>query len=113
MPLNNRLKLSRLNGNYVAGSLSQSGDTRKFLFANSTFKAFDGSKDIAANQCWLECDIAQANELAVYFSNPTGIESITSTPQGKSAGIYDIAGKKLDTPQKVINIIDSKKVLVK
>jgi hypothetical protein len=49
----------------------------------------------------------------VHFSDPTGIEVIPSTPQEKSAGIYDIAGKKLDTPQKGINIIDSKKVFVK
>ena len=104
---------SLLKGNFVESSLSQSSDTKKFLFANSTFKAFDGSKEIAANQCWMECSVAQASEFTVYFSDPTGIESITSTPQGKSAGIYDIAGKKLDTPQKGINIIDSKKVLVK
>ena len=104
---------SLLKGNYVAGSLSQSGDTRKFLFANSTFKAFDGSKDIAANQCWMECDIAQANELAVSFSNPTGIESITSTPHSKESNIYNVAGERLNNPQKGINIVDNKKILVK
>ena len=107
------LSESLLKGKYVESNLTQNGDTKKFLFANSTFKTFDGSKDIAANQCWMECSVAQASEFTVCFSDPTGIESITSTPQGKSAGIYDIAGKKLDTPQKGINIIDSKKVLVK
>jgi hypothetical protein len=104
---------SLLKGNYVAGSLSQSGGTRKFLFANSTFKAFDGSKDIAANQCWMECDIAQANELAVYFSNPTGIEEIPSTPHSKDSNIYNVAGERLNNPQKGINIVDNKKILVK
>lgn len=104
---------SLLKGNYAESSLTQSSNTKKFLFANSTFKAFDGSKEIAANQCWMECNVAQASELTVHFSDPTGIEVIPSTPQGKSAGIYDIAGKKLNTPQKGINIIDSKKVLVK
>ena len=72
---------------------------------------FEGSKDIAANQCWLECDIAQASELTVHFSDPTGIEEIPSTPQ--SGNIYNIAGERLSNPQKGINIIDSKKVLVK
>ena len=104
---------SLLKGNYVESSLSQSDDTRKFLFANNTFKAFDGSKNIAANQCWLECSVTQASEFTVYFSNPTGIEETPSTPQKKNGNIYDIAGKRLNAPQKGINIIDSKKVFVK
>ena len=102
-----------MKGNYVESNLTQSGNTKKFLFANNTFKTFDGSKDIAANQCWLECSIAQASEIAIHFGDQTGIEAITPTPQEKSGNIYDIAGKRLDTPQKVIKIIDSKKVLVK
>ncbi len=104
---------SLLKGNYVESSLSQSGDTKRFLFANSTFKAFDGSKEIAANQCWLECNVAQASELTVHFSDPTGIEETTTTSQCNSINIYSIAGKKLSHPQKGINIVDSKKVLVK
>ena len=104
---------SLLKGNHVESSLTQSNDNRKFIFANNTFKTFDGSKDIAANQCWLECSIAQASEIAIHFGDQTGIEAITPTPQEKSGNIYDIAGKRLDTPQKGINIIDSKKVLVK
>ena len=104
---------SLLKGNYVESSLSQSDDTRKFLFANNTFKAFDGAKNIAANQCWLECSVAQASEFTVYFSNPTGIEETPSNPQKKNGNIYDIAGKRLNAPQKGINIIDSKKVFVK
>jgi hypothetical protein len=104
---------SLLKGNFVESSLSQSSDTKKFLFANSTFKAFDGSKNIAANQCWMECNVAQANELIVYFSDPTSIEETTTTPQSKGNKIYSIAGKKLSHPQKGINIIDSKKILVK
>ena len=107
------LSESVLKGNYVEEQLTQSGDTKKFVLDNNVFKAFDSSKAIAANQCWVECNQPQATELTICFSDPTGIEEITSTPQGKSAGIYDIAGKKLDTPQKGINIIDSKKVLVK
>ena len=104
---------SLLKGNYTESDLSQSGDTKKFLFANNTFKAFEGSKDVAANQCWMECSVAQASEFAVQFSDPTGIKEIPSTPQGKNGCIYNIAGKKLSHPQKGINIVDSKKVLVK
>ena len=104
---------SLLKGNYVESSLSQSGDTKKFLFTNNTFKAFEGSKEIEANQCWMECNVTQANEMIVYFSNPTGIDETTATPQCNSGNIYNIAGKKLSHPQKGINIVDSKKVLVK
>ncbi len=104
---------SLLKGNYIESCLTQSGDTKKFLFTNNTFKAFEGSKDVAANQCWMECNVAQANELIVYFSDPTSIEETTTTPQSKGNKIYSIAGKKLSHPQKGINIIDSKKILVK
>ena len=107
------LSESILKGNYVASNLTQSGDSKKFVFANNTFKAFEGSKEIAANQCWVECNQPQAAELTICFNTPTGIEEITSTPQEKSGNIYDIAGKRLNTPQKGINIIDSKKILVK
>ena len=107
------LSESLLRGKYVESNLTQNGDTKKFLFANSTFKTFDGSKDIAANQCWMECSVAQASELIVHFSSPTGIEEIPSTPQNNGGNIYNIAGERLSNPQKGINIIDSKKVLVK
>jgi hypothetical protein len=91
----------------------QSGDSKKFAFANKAFKAFNGSKDIAANQCWLECNVAQASEFAVHFSDPTGIDDIPATLQDKSGEIYNVAGERLLHTQKGINIINSKKVLVK
>ena len=102
---------SLLKGKYVESSLTQSGDTKRFLFTNNTFKAFEGSKDVAANQCWMECNVAQAGEFAVYFSDPTGIVEITATPQ--SGNIYNVAGERLQHTQKGINIVDSKKILVK
>ena len=45
---------SLLKGNYVENNLSQSDNIRKFVFAENEFRTFDGSKEIAANQCWLE-----------------------------------------------------------
>ncbi len=104
---------SLLKGNYVENNLSQNNDKRKYVFTENRFKTFDSSMEIAANQCWLECNIAQANEFIVYFSAPTGIESIHSTPQNKSSNIYNIAGERLSHTQKGINIIDNKKILVK
>ena len=104
---------SLLKGNYVESSLSQSGDARKFLFAQNTFKAFDGSRSVAANQCWMECNVAQANEFTISFSDPTGIDAVLSTAQGEDGDIYNVAGERLDRAQKGINIVGNKKVLVK
>ena len=104
---------SLLKGNYVESTLSQSDDIKKFVFANNAFKSFDGSKEIAANQCWVECDMPQATELTIIIEEPTGINNIYTNGQNKNKSIYNIAGERLKNPQPGINIIDSKKILVK
>ena len=104
---------SLLRGNYVKSSLSQSGDIRKFSFADNVFRTFDGTKSVAANQCWLECGITQATEIAIDFNNTTGIEDVPVRVSSPSGRIYNLAGERLSTPQRGVNIIDSKKVLVK
>ena len=104
---------SLLKGNYIENNISQSGNIRKFVFAENEFRTFDGSKEITANQCWLECNISQASEFIVNFNAPTNIENIPTAPQGKSDNIYNIAGKRLSHTQKGINIVDKKKILVK
>jgi hypothetical protein len=108
---------SLLKGNFVESSLPQNTDMKKLIFSNEgekiMFKAFDGSKDIAANQCWVECEMLQAGELTINFDNSTAIHKNPYIQENKSKNIYDIAGKRLDNPQKGINIIDNKKVLVK
>ena len=45
-------------------------------------------------------------------TNPTAIEEV-KTESGKVEGIYDLQGRKVDTPSKGLYIIDGKKVLVK
>lgn len=106
------LPSSLLKGNYVEASLSQTGDATKFLLAEKTFKAFTGSQSITANQCWLECDLAQASEIIAEFNAPTGIQG-TLNSQPRSSTIYSVAGQRLSVPQRGINIIDQKKVMVK
>ena len=44
---------------------------------------------------------------------PTGITRVTSDKQTPNAPIYDLNGRRLSEPQKGINIIDGKKVLIK
>ena len=107
------LPQSILKGNYVEGSLTQGSDAKKFMLAaESAFSAFEGIKEIAANQCWLECGLPQINSIKIQFDDPsTGIYEIQSQLHGKS--IYNLHGQPLSDPQKGINIIDNKKVLVK
>ena len=111
------LKQSILKGNYVESSLIQNADSRKYTFTiegeKEKFTAFEGSRSIAANQCWIECDMAETNELTICFENSTGIHHIHPTPQQQDNGIYSIDGIRLNNIQKGINIIDDKKILVK
>ena len=44
---------------------------------------------------------------------PTGITSVTSDKETLNAPIYDLNGRRLTEPQKGINIIGGKKVVVK
>ena len=46
------------------------------------------------------------------YSDPTGISSINAD-NGKAAVIFNIAGQRLSTPQKGLNIIDGRKVMIK
>ncbi len=107
------LPASLLKGNYVASTLSQSGESKKFILAEKAFQTFDGTTNLPANQCWLECDLAQASALAIAFPDPTHIEGITAHPNSTTPNIYNTAGQRLTTPQRGINIIDQKKVMVK
>ena len=108
---------SLLKGNYVEGNLSQNADTKKFIFANegekTIFRSFDGSRNISANQCWFECNLTQATELTITFEETTDINNVSANKQDNNNNIYNIAGERLKNPQKGINIIDSKKILVK
>ena len=108
---------SLLKGNFVESSLTQNTDKKKFIFANegekSIFKSFDSSKSIAANQCWVECDIPQATELSIILEEHTAINNIQTHQHKKNCDIYNIAGERLQVPNRGINIIERKKILVK
>ncbi len=111
------LPQSLLKGNYVEKELKQGNDIDKFVFTsegeNYGFMAFEGSKNIAANQCWIECAISEADGFTIHFERPTVINDIHTTPQNSIGNIYNIAGQRLDKPHRGINIIDNRKVLIK
>lgn len=114
----NNLSQSLLKGNYVERVLVQENGTKRFIFTKpegkeNGFHSFEGSKSIAANQCWMEHGLPEAVEITVLFDNPTGMTDTHYNPQKKSGYVYNIAGARLNGPQKGINIVDNKKILVK
>lgn len=108
------LDQSLLRGHYVAGTLTQDGDTRKYLLTMQDgaagFEAFNGSTAVAANQCWMECSVSGADELALCFGTSTDIRSVSSARSARQ--VYNIAGQRLHAPQKGLNVVEGKKVFV-
>lgn len=47
------------------------------------------------------------------MSKPTGISTTYLYQNAHSSSIFDIHGKQMNTPQKGINIINGKKILIK
>ena len=64
--------------------------------------------------------VLEADHLQVWFTDgtytnidPDGISEIPAAEQPTSVGIYNLAGQRLETLQKGINIVNGKKILVK
>ena len=99
----------------TAGEEPPLGNWKKALVLqndNAEFAAFDGTTDVKANQCWLECDVAEANKLVLCFDEVTGIHAVPSISLESDKCIYNIAGQRLSQPQAGLNIVGDKKVLV-
>ena len=115
---------SLLKGNFVSQTLTQSSDKVKFIFANKDgvvgFYRFaidpnkPSSSTIGANKCWLEWDVPTlgypAQSIRLRFDDVTEITSVIQTT--RTEGIYDLTGRRLAAPQKGVNIINGKKVIL-
>ncbi|MBR5456102.1 MAG: hypothetical protein IKU76_04020, partial [Bacteroidaceae bacterium] len=55
---------------------------------------------------------AYSKSLSMYFPGSTGIDEVKSE-NSKMKGIYDLTGRKVQSPAGGIYIIDGKKVLIK
>lgn len=113
---------SLLKGNFVSQDLTQSETTPKFIFANGSagvgFYLLDTEQGatIGANKCWLEwkTTLGQvANSISLRFGDDTTDVEHIETSRPTQLVIYNILGQRLDAPQKGINIINGKKVLIK
>ena len=112
---------SLLKGNFVSQTLTQGTDVKKFIFANGTqgvgFYIMDPKGTIGANKCWMEWAMpadANVRSLVIRFADTTDIENVEVAPERPAQqGIYNLAGQRLEAPQKGINIINGRKVIVK
>ena len=112
---------SLLRGNFVSQTLTQSETVKKFIFTkplNSPvgfYRMQDEGGQIGANKCWMEWDVttmpAGANAIKLRFEDTTDIE-VPVAPHKASDAIYDLFGRKLNAPQKGVNIINGKKVVI-
>ena len=100
------------------------GDYTNFMMSGGKFiRIADESEDVKmpANRAYLPlltADISGSNAKEIMLlwddKEATGIESLTPGPSPMGEGnIYNLNGQKLSAPQKGINIINGRKVIVK
>ena len=113
---------SLLRGNFVKQDLTQGYTTKKYIFANGAngvgFYLMDESGTIGANKCWMEWTVpagqAEVRSFVISFDDATGISDIIpETKENRIHLIYNISGQRLNKPQKGLNIIGNKKVIIK
>lgn len=116
------LEGSLLKGNFISQTLTQGDDIKKFIFTNGTqgvgFYIMKANTTIGANKCWMEWNMGAANvrSLTIRFGDgdATDIENVEVAPaRPMQQGIYNLAGQRLEVPQKGVNIINGKKVVIK
>ena len=116
---------SLLRGNFVKQELpqGQGNDPKKFIFADGDygvgFYRMQDSGTMDANKCWVEWTTlagqAEAHAFLLSFNDETGIGDVISGGQPEDSAshlIYNMAGQRLYAPQKGLNIIGSRKVVV-
>lgn len=115
---------SLLRGNFMKQKLVQGTDVKKFILTNGDngvgFYRMQASGTIGANKCWMEWTTpsgqAEARSFVFSFNEETGINDVISSGQSQDNAshlIYNMAGQRLNAPQKGLNIIRSKKVIIK
>ena len=115
---------SLLRGNFTKQELVQGTDVKKFILTNGDngvgFYRMQDRGTIGANKCWMEWTTpsgqAEARSFVFSFNEETGINDVISSGQSQDNAshlIYNMAGQRLNAPQKGLNIIGSKKVIIK
>lgn len=71
------------------------------------------SEDVEKVTDWFNNHLPWLDTTINNMSKPTGISTIYLNQNAHSSSIFDIHGKQMNTPQKGINIINGKKILIK
>ena len=117
-----KLQSSLLRGNFIAQKLTQSDEDIKFIFTKGGsgvgfYRMQDAGGTIAGNKCWMVWNVqtmpTNVKALRISFDQTTGIDNVPITEQAKAPAIYDLAGRKLTSPQRGFNIVNGKKVIIK
>ena len=115
---------SLLRGNFVKQDLVQGTDVKMFILTKDKngvvgFYRMQASGTIGANKCWMEWTTpagqAEARSFVFSFDEETGIDDLISSgqPQNNASHlIYNMAGQRQNTPQRGLNIIGNKKMIV-
>ena len=115
---------SLLRGNFMKQELVQGTDVKKFILTKDNngvvgFYRMQASGTIGANKCWMEWTTpagqAEASSFVFSFDEETGINDVISSGQSQDNAshlIYNMAGQRLNAPQKGLNIIGGKRVIV-
>ncbi|MEE0804797.1 MAG: discoidin domain-containing protein, partial [Prevotellamassilia sp.] len=114
---------SLLKGNFISQTLSQDSYAKKYIFANGAngvgfYLMKKSSGPIGANKCWMEWNVSAGQPVVrsfvISFDDATGISDIIpETKENSTHLIYNIGGQRLNKPQKGLNIIGNKKVIIK
>ena len=96
-----KAELCRAEMNQTVGE----GKEQQKAFLNNGHKAY-----LPAGN--LKQGAAYSKSLGLYFPGTTDIENV-KTENGEVKTVYDLQGRKVDTPSKGLYIINGKKVLVK
>ena len=115
---------SLLRGNFTKQELVQGSNVKKFILTKDNndvvgFYRMQASGTIGANKCWMEwatpAGQAEARSFVFSFNEETGIDDLISIGQSQDNAshlIYNMAGQRQNTPQRGLNIIGNKKMVV-
>jgi hypothetical protein len=106
---------SLLQGNMLKCSLAPAEAERTFVLTDGEGFLSVKAYTLSANQARVVCDataeMAAARVLRLDFDATTSVEQVVSSDEEQI--IYSVTGIRLMTPQKGINIINNKKVIIK
>ncbi len=91
---------------------------RSILYVGASNQLYYPSANVTMNAFRAYFQVAESNSIKQFVvdfgdDNPTAIETIANGQQTTEGAIYNIAGQRLNKPQKGVNIVNGKKIAIK